>query len=79
MYFKKNANFIILWTANVAHWLLKKKCQRSPLSILRGPMSLCKGQVRFMDQPNIVNIKNSEIGVLLVLSSRSPLSVLRGA
>jgi hypothetical protein len=29
-----------------------------------GALVTCKGQVRFVDQPNIVNIEYSEIGVL---------------
>ena len=35
-----------------------------------GAYATWKGQVRFMDQPNIVNIKNSGIEVFLDLSSQ---------
>jgi hypothetical protein len=74
MYFNKNTNCIILKIANATHWLLRMKCKWSTLSIFEGAYAIWKGQmrfVRFMDQPNIVNIENSEIGVLLELSHMS--------
>ena len=62
MYFNKNTNHVILRTANVAHWLLKTILMVT-IVYFEGTYVTWKGQVRFarfVDQLNIVNIKNNE-------------------